>query len=124
MIAPCKVTVLDVEDGLLLATVHLYVPAVLTLFKVCVYCAVTGSSNTVSFPSVIVVESLVQVTVVTGPPVEIQVSMNCPASNTMSSDTVMSEWDELFLCRKQRGIDLCIYILCMKEILWKALKSH
>ena len=35
------------------------------------YCAVTGSSNTVSVPSVTVVESLVQVTVVAGPPVEI-----------------------------------------------------
>ena len=37
------------------------------------YCAVSGSSNTVSFPSVTVTESLVQVTVVAGPPVEIQV---------------------------------------------------
>ena len=40
------------------------------------YCAVTGSFNTVSFPSVTVVESLVQVTVVAGPPVEIQVRVN------------------------------------------------
>ena len=40
------------------------------------YCAVTGSSNTVSVPSVTVVESLVQVTVVAGPPVEIQVRVN------------------------------------------------
>ena len=37
------------------------------------YCAVTGSSNTVTVPWVTVVESLVQVTVVAGPPVEIQV---------------------------------------------------
>ena len=41
------------------------------------YCAVTGSFNTVSVvPCVIVVESLVQVTVVAGPPVEIQVRVN------------------------------------------------
>ena len=40
------------------------------------YCAVTESSNTVSVPSVTVVESLVQVTVVAGPPVEIQVRVN------------------------------------------------
>ena len=88
--APCRVMVLDIEDGLLLATVQLYFPAVLTLFRVCVYCAVTGSSNTVSLPSVTMVEPLVQVTVVAGPPVEIQVSVNCPASNTISSDIVMS----------------------------------
>ena len=50
----------------------MYTPPVVTV-RVCVYCAVTGSSNTVSVPSVTVVESLVQVTVVAGPPVEIQV---------------------------------------------------
>ena len=49
-------------------------PPVVTV-RVWVYCAVTGSSNTVSVPSVTVVESLVQVTVVAGPPVEIQVRM-------------------------------------------------
>ena len=36
----------------------------------------TGSFNTVLVPSVTVVESLVQVTVVAGPPVEIQVRVN------------------------------------------------
>ena len=42
------------------------------------YCAVTGSFNTVSVnPSVTVTESLVQVTVVAGPPVEIQVTFSC-----------------------------------------------
>ena len=57
-----------------LATVHVYIPPdLLVTVRVCVYCAVTGSSNTVSVPSVIVVEYLVQVTVVAGPPVEIQV---------------------------------------------------
>ena len=40
------------------------------------YCAVVALSNTVSVPSVTVVESLVQVTVVAGPPVEIQVRVN------------------------------------------------
>ena len=43
------------------------------------YCAVTGSFNTVSVtPSATVAESLVQVTVVTGPPVETHVSVNSP----------------------------------------------
>ena len=40
------------------------------------YCAVTPSFNTVWVPWVTVVESLVQVTVVAGPPVEIQVRVN------------------------------------------------
>ena len=40
------------------------------------YCEVVRSSNTVLFPSVIVTKSLVQVTVVAGPPVEIQVRVN------------------------------------------------
>ena len=62
----------EAADGLLLTTVQVYSPAAVT-FRVWVYCAVTGSFNTVSVPSVTVVESLVQVTVVAGPPVEIQV---------------------------------------------------
>ena len=61
-------------DGLLLATVHVYSPPLVTL-RVCVYSAVTGSINTVSVPSVIVTESLVQVTVVAGPLMDIQVRM-------------------------------------------------
>ena len=56
----------------MLDTAQVYSPPVVTV-SVCVYCAFTGSSNTVSVPSVTVVESLVQVTVVAGPPVEIQV---------------------------------------------------
>ena len=65
-------------DGLLLATVHLYtIMGNLVRVRVWVYCAVTGSSNTVSVPSVMtVVESRVQVTVVAGPPVEIQARVN------------------------------------------------
>ena len=64
------------SEETLLATVHVYSPAAVTV-RVCVYCAVSGSSNTVSVPSVtVVVESLVQVTVVAGPPVEIQVRVN------------------------------------------------
>ena len=73
------------EDGLLLDAVQVYSPAVVTV-RVCVYCAVSGSSNTVSVPSVTVVESLVQVTVVAGPPVEIIWS----ESNVTSPDIVMS----------------------------------
>ena len=53
------------------------------------YCAVTGSSNTVSVPSVTVTESLVQVTVVAGPPVEVQVRVKSfPVfSRVIGSDT-------------------------------------
>ena len=40
------------------------------------YRAVTGSFNTVWFPSATVVESLVHWTVVAGPPVEIQARVN------------------------------------------------
>ena len=58
--------------------------------RVCVYCAVSGSSNTVSAPSVTVMESLVQVTVVAGPPVEIQVRVIWSESNVTSPDIVMS----------------------------------
>ena len=62
-------------DGFSLATVHVYTPAIVTV-RVWVYCAVTGSFNTVSVPSVSKAESLVQVTVVAGPPVEIQASVS------------------------------------------------
>ena len=58
-----------------LDTVHLQSPAAV-IFRVCVYCAVTALFNTVSVPSSTVMESLVQVTVVAGPPVEIQVRVN------------------------------------------------
>ena len=67
---PCTVKDRKVEDGLLLVTVHPFT------VRVCVYCAVTALFNTVSVPSVTVMESLVQVTVVAGPPVEIQVRVN------------------------------------------------
>ena len=67
--------VAESEDGLLLDTVQVYSPVAVT-FRVCVYCAVVALFNTVSVPSVRVVESLVQVTVVAGPPVEIQVRVN------------------------------------------------
>ena len=60
-------------DGLLLDTLHWYSPpSVPVIVRVWVYCVVTGSSNTV-IPPETVSESLVQVTVVAGPSVEIQV---------------------------------------------------
>ena len=66
----------EAVDGLLLATVQVYSPSVVTV-RVWVYCAVTGSFNTVLFCSpVILTLSLVQVTMVAGPPVEIQVRVN------------------------------------------------
>ena len=81
--------VAELDDGLLLATVQVYSPPVVTV-RVCVYCAVSGSSNTVSVPSVtVVVESLVQVTVVAGPPVEIQVRVSWSESNITSSPIIV-----------------------------------
>ena len=50
------------------------------------YCAVSGSSNTVS---VTVVESLVQVTLVAGPPVEIQVRVSRSDSNITSPPAIV-----------------------------------
>ena len=73
---PGTVTLAELVDGLLLATVQVYSPAVVTA-RVWVYCAVAGSLNTVWVPSVTLAESLVQVTVVAGPPVEIQVVFEC-----------------------------------------------
>ena len=67
----------------------MYVPAVLPV-RVWLYCAVTGSSNRVKVPSVTVTESLVQVTVVSGPPVEIQMRVNIISINATSQDIVMS----------------------------------
>ena len=75
----------DAVEGLLLATVQLYSPPVVT-FKVWIYVAVTVSFNTVSVPSVTVVRYLVQVTVVAGPPVEIQVRVCDSGSNVTSPD--------------------------------------
>ena len=86
---PATVVLAETEDGLLLATVHVYTPAVVTV-RVWVYCAVTGSSNTVWVPWVTVVESLVQVTVVAGPPVEIQVRVSWLGSNVTPPDIEMS----------------------------------
>ena len=54
------------------------------------YCAVSRSSNTVSVPSVTVMESLVQVTVVAGPPVEIQVRVISTESNVTSPGILTS----------------------------------
>ena len=80
---PSRVMVAESKDGLLFSTVQVYSPPVVTV-RVCVYCAVSGSSNTVSVPSVILMESLVQVTVVAGPPVEIQVRVSLSESNVSS----------------------------------------
>ena len=71
---PSTVMVAESEKAVF-ATVQVYSPPVVTV-RVCVYCAVVALFNTVSVPSVTVMESLVQVTVVAGPPVEIQVRVN------------------------------------------------
>ena len=89
MQSPPRVIEAESDDGLLFSTVHVYSPEVVTV-SVCVYCAVTGSSNTVSVPSVtVVVESLVQVTVVAGPPVEIQVRVSWSESNIITPPIIM-----------------------------------
>ena len=68
----------DPFDGLLLATVHVYVPFILPVtFRVWIYSAVVALTNRLSVvPWVTVVESLVQVTLVAGPPVDTQERLN------------------------------------------------
>ena len=80
--------VAESDDGLLFSTVQVYSPPVVTV-RVCVYCAVSGSSNTVSVPLVTVDESLVQVTVVAGPPVEIQVRVSWSESYVTSPPIIV-----------------------------------
>ena len=62
-------------DGFELVTEHLYTPPVVG-FSRCSYLAVSLSTKTVSVPSVTGSLSLVQDTVVAGPPVEIQSRVN------------------------------------------------
>ena len=80
---PLRVMLAEADDGLSLATVQVYSPSVVTV-RVWVYCAVTGSFNTVSVPSATGVESLVHWTVVAGPPVEIQVRVTPKAELTVN----------------------------------------
>ena len=86
---PVTVILAESEDGLLLDTVQVYSPAS-DIVRVWVYCAVSGSFNTVSVPSVNSTLSLVQDTVVAGPPVEIQVRVSWSESYVRSPDIVMS----------------------------------
>ena len=81
--------VAEAEDGLLFSTIQVYTPPVVTV-RVCVYCAVSGSSNTVSVPPVTMVESLVQVIMVAGPPVEIQVRVSWSESNVIPPGILIS----------------------------------
>ena len=84
-----RVMVAESDDGLLFSTVQVYSPPVVTV-RVCVYCAISESTSTVSVPSVTVaVESLVQVTVVAGPPVEIQVRVSWSESNNITSSPII-----------------------------------
>ena len=69
---PATVMLAETVDGLLFDTVHAYTPAEFPL-SLWVYCDSTGSSNTVSVPSVTATESLIQVILVAGPPEEMQV---------------------------------------------------
>ena len=63
-------------DGFGLATEHLYSPPVVILFSLCMYLAGEVLTSKISVPSVTGSESLVQITVVAGPPVEIQTRVN------------------------------------------------
>ena len=106
----------EAVDGLLLATVHVYSPS-LVIVRVCVYCAVTGSFNTVSVPSVIVTLPLVQVTVVAGPPVEIQVRMlidNVTPSGMVISPPIITTMVKDMEYTKERMIVL--YITSNKNV--------
>ena len=106
--------VAEAVDGLLLATVHVYSPA-LVIVRVCVYRAVTGS-YTVSFPSVIVTESLVQVTVVAGPPVEIQVRMlidNVTPSGIVISPIITTMVKDMEYTKKRM---IVLYITSNKNV--------
>ena len=94
----------DADDGLALDTVHVYVPETVTV-RVWVYCAVTGLFNTVSVPWMTVVESLVQVTVVAGPPVEIQVRVSWSESNATPPDI------EMFLPIFRRKTYNCLVVI-------------
>ena len=74
---PVTLSIAEADDGLLLETLHVYSPPSLSVtVRVWVYCAVLALSKTVIPFPMAVVESLVQVTVVAGPPVEIQVRVN------------------------------------------------
>ena len=74
--SPSIVKLLLAVEGLLLDTLHWYCPGSLPVtVSVWVYCAVSVLSSTV-IPPVTSSEYLVQVTVVAGPPVEIQVRVN------------------------------------------------
>ena len=64
-------------EGLLLDTLQVYTPPSLPVtVRVWLYREVTGSFNTVIFSPDTSPESLVQVTVVAGPAVEVQVRVN------------------------------------------------
>ena len=85
---PLTVKLVEPSDGLLLDTVHLYCPPSLPVtVRVWVYCAVIGLSNT-DVPPGTVSEPLVQVTLVAGPPVEVQAMVNRGLSPLRSEFTV------------------------------------
>ena len=85
---PEIVRLAELSDGLLLDTVHWYCPSCLPVTgKVWVYCTVIESFSTV-IPPETTSESLVQVTVVAGPPVEVQVRVNRGLSPLRSESTV------------------------------------
>ena len=94
----------EAEDGFSLATVHVYIPAVVTA-RVWVYCAVTGSFNSVSAlnGSVSATLSLVQVTVVAGPPVEVQVRVMRLRSSLIISDNEIIPKKDVYTNHERQG---------------------
>ena len=86
------------------------------------YCEVTRLSNTVSFPSVTATESLVQVTLVAGPSVEIQVRVKLKLSPSRSKSTVISLGILTIPKKRKRTKELnlqCIYNVHVCESLGK-----
>ena len=104
-----NVMLADADDGLSLDTVHVYAPKAVTV-RVWVYCAVTVLFNTVWVPWVTVVESLVQVTVVAGPLVEIQVRVPWSGSSITPPDIEISP--PIF---QKKETTITIIILVMKD---------
>ena len=99
----------EAEDGFSLATVHVYIPAVVTA-RVWVYCAVTGSFNSVSAPSVSATLSLVQVTVVAGPPVEVQVRVMRLRSSFIISDNEIIPKKDVYTNNERQGELKLVYL--------------
>ena len=115
---PATMKLAESWDGLLLDTVHWYSPPSLPVtVRVWVYCAVVAFSNTVTPPET-TSESLVQVTVVAGPPVEVQVKVNWGLS-TMRLVRVMPLGRATSPEERESHIFQSSYISSQLTIIWR-----